>query len=68
MVVCAGIMAVGAATKFMPAFWAGAWMMVFQIYNGTFGSDGRRYRRAKQVVEATSRIVEVPSQPSAVFV
>lgn len=34
-----------------PMMWAGFWMLVFQVWSGTFGSDGRRYRRARNEVK-----------------
>lgn len=46
-VVCAGAMATCAYLGFWPGFWVAAWMLASQIYSGTFGGDGRRYRRAK---------------------
>ena len=36
---------------FIPLAWAGFWLLVFQVWSGTFGSDGRRYRRHRNAVQ-----------------
>lgn len=40
-------MFIAIALKFTPMAWASFWMLLFQIWSGTFGADGRRYRRHK---------------------
>lgn len=39
------MMLVAVALKFTPMAWASFWMLLFQIWSGTLGADGRRYRR-----------------------
>lgn len=47
----AAVIAVAALlVGFMPAFWAASWMIVFQGYSGTFGSDGRKRKRFKRAI------------------
>jgi hypothetical protein len=45
------VMIVGAAIAMTPMVWAAFWMLLFQVWSGTFGADGRRYRRHRN--EAT---------------
>lgn len=69
LVICAGGMITGAVMGFWPLFWASFWLGLFQVYNGTFGSDGRRYRRARSVVEANREFdLEVASARPLVVV
>jgi hypothetical protein len=37
-----------AIAGFVPGVWFSLWMTIFHFVSGTIGSDGRRYRRAKQ--------------------
>ncbi len=42
------IMMLAAITmRFTPMAWASMWMLLFQVWSGTFGADGRRFRRHK---------------------
>ena len=41
------VMFISIAIKFTPMAWASFWMLLFQVWSGTFGADGRRYRRHK---------------------
>lgn len=46
---------IGILTAFPALAWAGFWMLCFQFYAVTFGSDGRRYRRAQKEITADVR-------------
>ena len=41
------VMITALAMGFTPMLWAAFWMLLFQVWSGTFGADGRRYRRHK---------------------
>ena len=45
--VCAVAIAVFLQSGFMPGVWCATWLLVSQVYAGTFGGDGRKYREAK---------------------
>lgn len=51
------IIMISIAIKFTPMAWASFWMLLFQVWSGTFGADGRRYRRHKN--ESTTWQVEI---------
>lgn len=50
LALCAGII-----WAFPAMAWAGFWMLAFQVYAVTFGSDGRRYRRAQKEFATDAR-------------
>jgi hypothetical protein len=52
MIASAGLMIGSYFVGFMPGVYAAGWMFLFQFYSGTFGSDGKAYRRAKHEADA----------------
>jgi len=45
------LMMISIAMRFTPMAWASFWMLLFQVWSGTFGADGRRYRRHRNETE-----------------
>ena len=58
------IMIAAFAMGFLPMVWAAFWMLLFQVWSGTFGADGRRYRRHKNEAKQDDHVA--PFATSAV--
>jgi len=56
--------AIGCAiTSFMPGVWLACWQIIFQLFSGTWGSDGRKYRRCRKEMAKRPGNVHTESFP-----